>query len=95
MMIDSELAQDKQPSTIDGASLEVLPYPPDIRLKTADDVRLELARVYRDMRQGRIDMADGTKLAYVLGQLNKAIETGSLAERMEMLELTLTQRKIK
>lgn len=91
----TDLAKENQPATIDGASLHVLPTPREIHLKTADDVRLELARVYRDMRAQRIDMADGTKLAYVLGQLNKAIETGSLAERMEMLELTLKQRKIK
>ena len=66
-----------------------------IHLKTADDVRLELGKVYRDMRQGRIDMADGTKLAYVLGQLNKAIETGVIEARLEMMEHTLKQRKIK
>jgi len=88
-------AKEKQPATIDGASLHVLPTPPTIHLKTADDVRLEMAKVYRDMRQGRIDMADGTKLAYVLGQLNKAIETGVIEARLEMMELTLKQRKIK
>ena len=84
---------DNSPATIDGASLHVLPTPPTIHLKTADDVRLEMAKVYRDMRQGRIDMADGTKLAYVLGQLNKAIETGIIESRMEALERTLNARK--
>lgn len=86
-------AQENQPATIDGANLHVLPTPPTIHLKTADDVRLEMAKVYRDMRQGRIDMADGTKLAYVLGQLNKAIETGIIESRMEALERTLNARK--
>lgn len=86
---------DNSPATIDGASLRILPTPPTIHLKTADDVRLEMAKVYRDMRQGRIDMADGTKLAYVLGQLNKAIETGIIESRMEALERTLNARKIK
>ena len=79
--------------TIDGASLEVIPTPQQIKLKTADDVRCELARVYRDMRQGRVEMADGTKLAYVLGQLNKAIETGIIEQRMESLERVLKGRK--
>lgn len=87
-------AAENQPATIDGASLHVLPTLPTIHLKTADDVRLEMAKVYRDMRQGRIDMADGTKLAYVLGQLNKAIETGIIESRMEALERTLNARKI-
>lgn len=88
-------ARQDSPSTIDGASLEVLPLPRDIRLKTAEDVRLELARVYRDMRAGRIETSDGTKLGYVLAQLTKAIETGVLADRLELIELTLKQRKIK
>ncbi len=85
--------KENQPATIDGASLHVLPTPSVIHLKTADDVRLELGKVYRDMRQGRIDMADGTKLAYVLGQLNKAIETGVIEARMESLERILKGRK--
>lgn len=88
-------AAENQPLTIDGASLHVLPTPQTIHLKTADDVRLELGKVYRDMRHGRIEMADGTKLAYVLGQINKAIETGVIEARLEMMELTLKQRKIK
>ena len=79
--------------TIDGASLHVLPTPPVIHLKTADDVRLEMAKVYRDMRQGRVEMADGTKLAYVLTQLIKAIETGIIEQRMESLERILIERK--
>ncbi len=87
-------AKENSPATIDGASLDVLPTPPTIHLKTADDVRLEMAKVYRDMRQGRIDMADGTKLAYVLGQLNRAIETGIVEARMEALERTINARKI-
>lgn len=88
-------AAENQHATIDGANLHVLPSPPTIHLKTADDVRLELGKVYRDMRQGRIDMADGTKLAYVLGQLSKAIETGIIESRMEALERALNSRKIK
>ena len=79
--------------TIDGASLHVLPTLPTIHLKTADDVRLEMAKVYRDMRQGRVEMADGTKLAYVLTQLIKAIETGIIEQRMESLERILIERK--
>ena len=85
--------KENHPATIDGASLHVLPTPPVIHLKTADDVRLEIGKVYRDMRQGRIEMADGTKLAYVLGQLNKSIETGVIEARMEALERTLKGRK--
>ena len=82
----------KLPATIDGNNGEVLPTPQDIKLKTADDVRLEMARVYRDMRQERIDASDGTKLVYVLTAINKAIETGLLESRMNALERTLKEK---
>lgn len=78
--------------TIDGASGDLLPTPAEIKLKSADDVRLEMARVYRDMRQGRIDSSDGTKLTYVLIALNKTIETGILEARMNALERTLKEK---
>ena len=74
------------------AFMSCLPPPPTIHLKTADDVRLEMAKVYRDMRSGRIDMGDGTKLVYVLAQLNKVIETSLIEARMEALEATLQRR---
>lgn len=38
--------------TIDGASGDLLPTPKGVRLKTADVVRLEMARVYHDVRLG-------------------------------------------
>ena len=73
---------------------ESLTHPPRIiHLKTADDARLEMAKVYRDMRCSNIDMADGTKLAYVLTQLIKAIESGLIEHRLESLEKILTERK--
>lgn len=83
------MTEHKTPVTIDGNNGEVLPTPQDIKLKSADDVRLEMARVYRDMRQGRIDTSDGTKLVYVLTGLLKAIETGIIESRMNALEHTL------
>lgn len=61
------------------------------RLGTVDDVRLELARVYRDMRNRRISMADGTKLAYVLGLLAKVTESSLLEQRLFELEDQLSQ----
>ena len=35
------------------------------------------------MRAGRIDPADGTKLAYVLDMIRKAYETGVIEARVE------------
>lgn len=81
------------PATIDGSTLRVLPTPPTIHLKTADDVRLEMARVYRDMRQEKVDMGDGTKLVYVLSQIGRVIEVSDVQARMEALERILKGRK--
>ena len=88
-----EISDDKQPETIDGKSGKLLPTPSRIDLKTIDDVRLEMARVYREMKSGIIETADGTKLAYVLAQIGKLIETHEIEKRMEALESVLGQRK--
>ena len=53
-------------------ALAVLPTPSRIDLKTIDDVRVEMAKVYRDMRAGRLETADGTKLAYVFEPTRQA-----------------------
>jgi len=88
-----EISDNKQPETIDGKSGKLLPTPSRIDLKTIDDVRLEMARVYREMKTGIIETADGTKLAYVLAQIGKLIETHEIEKRMEALESVLGQRK--
>ena len=61
---------------------------PRIRLPlgTAQDVRKELARVYRAMKSGELQTQDGTRLAYVLTELRKAIETCDLERRIGELE---------
>ena len=82
----SKSVKENQPATIDGASLHVLPTPPVIHLKTADNVRLEMGRVYRAMRSRELDLADGTKLTYVLAQLGKLIELAEFEQRIELLE---------
>lgn len=65
--------------------------PPPVRdrrlpLKTAQQVRAELARVYRAMKAGQIDPSLGTKLTYVLATLGRMIEVGDLEKRLEILE---------
>jgi hypothetical protein len=83
------------PAPLAERGVTVLPTPSRIDLKTIDDVRVEMARVYRDMRAGRIETADGTKLAYVLAQLGKLIEAGELEKRLEAVEGVLLTRKVK
>jgi hypothetical protein len=73
--------------TIDNISGKMLPTPPKkIDLKTIDDVRLEMASVYRSMKSGAIECSDGTKLAYVLNAIAKAIELHDIEKRIELLE---------
>jgi hypothetical protein len=65
------------------------PTPQKIRLHTADDVRVEMARVYREMRGGNLDMKKGCSLVYVLGQIGKLIEVSIVEKRIEQLEKTV------
>lgn len=80
------ISDEKQASTLEIYEEERLPIPNRIDLKTIDDVRLEMARVYRDMRAGRILTNDGTRLVYVLGQIGKMIELHEIIKRVEKLE---------
>ncbi|SEO38431.1 hypothetical protein SAMN05216404_11957 [Nitrosospira multiformis] len=69
------------------------PTPPKIDLHDAHALRRELASVYRDMRAGRIETQDGTRLAYVLDLIRKAFETEDIKKRIELIEQTLERRK--
>ena len=76
-----------EPVTIDNASGDVLPTrPKKVDLKSINDVRLEMASVYRQMKSGEIETSDGTKLVYVLGQIGKMIEVHDIEKRIELLE---------
>ncbi len=80
------ISDEKQATTLDIYEEERLPIPNRIDLKTIDDVRLEMARVYRDMRAEKILTNDGTRLVYVLGQIGKMIELHEIIKRVEKLE---------
>lgn len=53
---------------------------------SVDKIRKEMAAVYRDMRCGRIDCNEGTRLAYVLDLLRKSHETAVTKSRLGALE---------
>jgi hypothetical protein len=77
------------PATIDEATgLPVTMPRPRQRtpLKRLEDVKRELGRVYRAMKSGEIAHEDGTKRAFVLGQLGKVIEMADLERRIDELE---------
>lgn len=94
-IIDTKSEENNQALTFDEQGNELDPHPPKIALHDAGAIRRELCAVYRDMRLGRIDPADGTKFIYALDAIRKAHEAEVLGERLELMELTLKQRKIK
>lgn len=75
--------------TFDEQGNSLTPAPQKIDLRDAAAIRRELGAVYRDMRSGRIDPADGTKLAYVLDAIRKAYEAEVLETRLEIMERTI------
>lgn len=72
----------------------IAPTPHKIDLHDAHAIRREMGSVYRDMRSGRLDIQVGTRLTYVLDMLRKAYETGVLQYRINVLEHTLSVRKL-
>jgi len=77
------------PEVIEGEHIPARPHvlkPATIRLNTIRDCRRELAKVYCDARQGRIEAAEGTKLAFMLTGLSKMIEVDILEQRIQKLE---------
>lgn len=81
------------PLTVDNISGKVLSTPLKIDLKSIDDVRLEMAKVYRKMKSREIEASDGTKLVYVLGQIGKMIEVYDIEKRIELLEAKQLTKK--
>ena len=57
-----------------------------IDLHTLDDVRREMAKLYREARNGQIDTRDATRLVYILGELVKVFAVRELEARVKTLE---------
>ena len=70
------------------------PTPSQIPLKSIDDVRVEMAKVYRAMKGGSMPSQDGTRLVYVLSAIAKAIEVHEIEGRMRKLEEAQEARRI-
>jgi hypothetical protein len=78
-----------QPATIDGASGTCTPTPPKIKLNELEDVRREMARVYREARAGRMDTSEAGRLAYILTGIGKLIEATEIEKRLAQMERKL------
>jgi hypothetical protein len=90
------MAQERTMKSAEDRASASLPLAPPsrlrLRLSTLDDVRAELARLYREGKSGRRDITDVSKLANVLAILGRLIEGASLEDRIEELERLEAQR---
>jgi predicted nucleic acid-binding protein len=67
---------------------EVLDEPtPRINLATSEDIRREMAKVYRETRCNKILPSNGTKLVFMLMSILKAYEVSEIEKRLTDLEL--------
>jgi hypothetical protein len=66
---------------------------PRINLSTAEDIRREMARVYREARAGAVDTTQASKLVYILSQITKAHELGVIEKRLTELEQATVKGK--
>ena len=60
---------------------------PRINLATSEDIRREMAKVYRETRSNKIMPNNGTKLVYMLINILKAYEVTEIEKRLTDLEL--------
>ena len=70
------------------ASNKIIEEPtPRINLATSEDIRREMAKVYRETRCNKILPSNGTKLVYMLINILKAYEVTEIERRLTALEL--------
>lgn len=82
----------KYPVEIDGQTGEVETLPPQkgtryrCKLETLEDVKREMAKVYRECRSDLIDPVAGTKFVWMLQSVGRVIEGSDLEKRIDALE---------
>lgn len=62
-------------------------HTPRINLATSEDIRREMAKVYRETRCNKIMPSNGTKLVYMLINILKAYEATEIEKRLTDLEI--------
>jgi hypothetical protein len=79
---------------VNQVSTEVFDNPtPRINLSTSEDIRREMAKVYRETRCNRILPSNGTKLVYMLINILKSYEVTEIEKRLTDLELANLEGK--
>lgn len=57
-----------------------------IRLHSMIDCRQEMVRLYKEMRNGRLKVEDGSRLVHVLGMISRSFQDTDLEARLIALE---------
>jgi hypothetical protein len=81
-----EMDSDEDGQTIDGATGLPDPTPDRVKLSTLRDIRLEMARVYRSVKRGKLEESAASKRVYMLGEIGKIIRDADLEQRILELE---------
>jgi hypothetical protein len=63
------------------------------RLNTLDGVVAELSRVYRESRRDELDSSTAYRLASILREIGKTLETSELERRLSDIEQALLARE--
>lgn len=76
---------------IDGATGSPVPPAPAKRekfipLTTLNDVKMELAHLYRQAKAGKVETSDASRLAFILNSLGRVIVDSELEQRIQQLE---------
>jgi hypothetical protein len=87
-MIEADSDRPNRPLERVNQPLRVLPTPQRRRvpLDSLENVRHEMARVYRAMRFGEVQTQDGSRLIFALTAIGKILEVEQLEKRVEQLE---------
>jgi hypothetical protein len=81
------------PEVIEGNQLVLSPSPRSrLRLNSVRECRRELAKVYAEARNGEIETANATRLAYLLISLANMIRDGDMEDRIAALEEEIKRR---
>ena len=94
LMINTAIKSDNNGAVmLDNKEDILIPTPNRVDLKSIDDVRLEMAKVYRSMKSGEIASSDGTRFVYVLAQIGKMIELHEVEKRLVALEIASERKR--
>lgn len=84
---NSKKCKPSEPGALAPREGELLPTPRRrMDLKTLKQVRTEMARVYREVRNGQMYSTEGARLVFMLAQIGKMVELSELEKRIEHLE---------